>query len=86
MSIKVRRTIKKANVFKGNSTVSAIMEQVPEQLKQNLSSKDLAVVIEAVNNAYHNGRASTGAEMIDTDCVWLNDYNTMVEIQKSHPK
>lgn len=79
MSIKLNRAIKTANVFKGSSTVSAIMEQVPEQLIKNLSSKDLAIVIESVNKAYHNGRTSTGAEMIDTNCVWVNGINKMIE-------
>jgi hypothetical protein len=80
MSIKLNRAIRNANVFKGSVTVDAIMKQIPEQLINNLSSKDLAVVIEAVNKAYHNGRASTGAEMIDTNCVWINNINRLVDI------
>jgi predicted GH43/DUF377 family glycosyl hydrolase len=79
MSVKIRRAIKMANVFKGTSTIAAIMEQVPEQLINNLSSKDLAVVIEAINKAYHKGRVSTGAEMIDTNCVWINGLDKMIE-------
>lgn len=84
MSIKLNRAIDKANIFKGSQTVMAIVDQVPEQLIKNLSSKDLAVVLEAINQAYHNGKASTGAEMIDKNCVWIENIGRSISIEKEN--
>jgi hypothetical protein len=70
--IKLDRAIKAANVFKGTHTLSDIMSGVPEILKERLTSYELTAVIEAVNAAYHKGKKSAGAEVID-DCVWVCD-------------
>lgn len=35
------------------------------------TSAQLAGIIQAVNTAYHAGRASTGAEVIDDDALWV---------------
>lgn len=78
-NIKLKRAVEQANIFKGQSTVSAIKEQLPEELIDKLNSKELALVLEAINKAYHHGRASTGAEMIDSNCVYINSINRMIE-------
>ena len=69
---KVRRAIRKANVYKGYITLSAIMDQVPDSLADRLNSNDLATVIEAVQRAYHKGKRSTGAELCDEEFVWVD--------------
>jgi hypothetical protein len=40
---------------------------IPQELITALTSKQLALVAEAINSSYHNGRASTGADVIDAN-------------------
>lgn len=77
--IKLQRAIEKSNIFKGNMVKSAVLDQIPNQLLNNLSSSDFALVMDAVNQAYHNGKASAGAEMIDNNAVWINSLNKGIE-------
>lgn len=39
---------------------------------QDATSKELAAIITLHNTAYHQGRASCGAEVIDNDAVWIS--------------
>jgi hypothetical protein len=57
------------NGFKGSNTVNAVLEQIPDELKDQLTGRQLGLVMSAVNSAYHNGRASTGAEVIDAELI-----------------
>jgi hypothetical protein len=77
--IKLQRAIKQANVFKGQTTLSAIKDQLPESLLETLTAKDIALVLEVINKAYHTGRASTGAEMIDTNAVYIQNIGKVIE-------
>jgi len=61
--------------FKGRVTLQTIRRQIPRELIPALTGKQLALVMTAINTAYHAGRASTGAEVHD-DCkrdgaVWI---------------
>jgi len=56
----------------GPVTMTAVMDQIPQELKQRLTYRELGLVMSAVNNAYHNGRKSVGIETCD-DCVWMDD-------------
>ena len=57
--------------FKGTVTMGAVSDQIPATLKQRLTGAELGLVMSAVNNAYHNGRASHGGVDVLDDCVWL---------------
>lgn len=57
--------------FKGTRTVAAVQEQIPAELFDRLTGHELGLVMSAVNAAYHNGRASTGAEVVD-DCLCID--------------
>jgi hypothetical protein len=86
MSIKLARTINKGHWHKGPITTQAVLDQIPAQLTRELSSRQLAMIGDAINQAYHNGRASTGAEVIDesiTDgAVWINCIDRAIEWRK----
>jgi hypothetical protein len=58
--------------FKGYQTVAAIMDQIPSKLYDLLTGRELGIVMNAINEAYHNGRASlAGVDVLDGDCIWL---------------
>lgn len=78
-SIKMAKARKLYNGFKGYSSLAAVENQIPAELIPQLTAQQLALVMDAINAAYQRGRASTGAEMVDTDCVWINGINRMIE-------
>lgn len=92
MSTKLNRAISKADCFKGPQTIAAIMEQIPQALVSKLTSSELAMVITAVNAAYHNGKASMGAEVVDGDYVWVSclqkgiDLDVLRRLQKTETR
>ena len=79
MGIKLTRAMVKSNVHKGSVTMMAILEQIPKRLSTKLSSNDFALLIDAIDSAYHNGKASAGAEIIDDNAVWINGLNRAIE-------
>ena len=79
LELRLRNAVKKANIFKGSATVTAITEQLPAELLERLYSSDIALILEAIDKAYKNGKASSGAEMIDTNCVWIDSLNRGIE-------
>jgi hypothetical protein len=66
----------KAGVHTGATTREHILHNIQQKTDLNvlfgMSSKQIAVVIIAANNSYHNGRASTGADIISDDRVWVD--------------
>jgi hypothetical protein len=68
--------------FAGPVTLRAVKNQVPEALWSRLTGAELGLVLTAINAAYHSGRASTGAEMIDEDFLWVNALDRGFEIDQ----
>ena len=59
------------NGHTGDVTLNAVLSQIPQDLQDGLTGKQLGQVMTAINTAYHNGRAShKGLDIMD-DCVWL---------------
>ena len=77
--IKIDRAIKKANTFKGPQTIKDVLQQIPQSFSDSLTSTQLATVIETVSRAYKLGQCASGAEVIDTNAVWLDSANRIVE-------
>ena len=77
--IKLEKARKLYKGFKGYSSLAAVENQIPEELIPQLTARQLAIVMDAINASYQRGRASTGAEMVDTNCVWINGINRMIE-------
>jgi hypothetical protein len=64
---------------KGPQTVSHIKEFIGPELAKVLTGKEYGLVMSAVNRAYHAGKASTGAEMIDSSTVFINSLGRAIE-------
>ena len=77
--VKMNRAIENYNGFKGDSTIHKIVERIPDELVSELTGKQLALVMQAINKAYIDGRASTGAEMIDNNAVYINSLGKVIE-------
>lgn len=78
-SIKINRAVEKYKGFKGNSTINAITERVPDELIEHLNSDQIALVMGAISKAYQDGKESTGAEMIDNNAVYINNLGKVIE-------
>lgn len=78
-SIKISKAKKKYQGFGGPATVSRLMDRIPESLIDDVTSDQLAVIMLAVAKAYEDGRASTGAEMIDRNAVYINSIKKIIE-------
>jgi len=62
-SIKHRRAQKIAS--KLPMANAEILSRIPDYLKERLTGQELACVISAMDESYHAGKASSGAELID---------------------
>lgn len=76
--LKEKNMLKSFNGHTGAETLSHIKELLGNDLN-HLSGKDLGLVMSAINRAYHEGRASTGAEMIDSNAVWIESLGKVIE-------
>lgn len=64
----------------GPVTIAAVLEQIPAGLQKQLTGKQLGMVMSCINNAYHNGKAVCGCEIIDGDAIWINALDALVEL------
>jgi hypothetical protein len=65
--------------FKGGATVEHIRKLIGKELAERLTGHELGLVMSAVNRAYHEGKASAGAEMIDSNCVFIAGLDKAIE-------
>ena len=65
--------------FKGGQTVAHVKKLVGKELADRLTGHELGLVMSAVNRAYHEGKDSMGAEMIDSNCVWIKSLDRAIE-------
>ena len=79
MGIKLKRVEKLGNWHKGRATTSDVLNRLPQDVINALPSKILVQVANAIDKAYHDGKTSAGAEMVDSNCVWINSLNSGVE-------
>jgi hypothetical protein len=78
-SIKLNRAMELYTGFKGAGTYSEVENQLSEKLVNELTGAQLALVMQAINTAYQKGKASTGAEMIDNNAVYIEKLNKVIE-------
>jgi transcriptional regulator with XRE-family HTH domain len=64
-------------------TNNAVFAQIPDTLASFLTSDKLTEVADCINAAYHRGKADAGAEMIDSNCVYINSTGRMIEWDKN---
>lgn len=60
-------------------TNNAVFAQIPDSLAQSLTAEQLTAVANCINHAYQHGKAAAGAEMIDSNCVYINSIGRMIE-------
>ena len=68
-----------SNTAAFGDTNSAVFAQIPDALAQSLTADQLTDVANCINAAYHKGKADAGAEMIDSNCVYINSISRMIE-------
>lgn len=68
------------NGHHGPVTIQAVLDQIPDELKQRLTGRELGLVMSAINKAYHNGRASCQAAVIDGDAIWIDPLDRLFEL------
>ena len=56
--------------FRGTATLAAVLDQIPDSLRQRLTGAQLGEMASLLYAAYNKGRASTQAS-IEDDCVWV---------------
>ena len=76
---KTRKAKRLYEGFKGSETMAAVFGQIPDDLMQELTAKQIAAVAELINKAYHKGRASTGAEMVEDNAVYVDSLGKIIE-------
>ena len=77
---KTARAMAAYDGFKGSRTVAHIQKLIGKEIAERLTGHEFGLVMSAVNRAYHEGKASTGAEVIDGDYVWVNCLNKGYDI------
>jgi len=79
--IKINRA-RKANGFLP-SQESDVWRLIPQELITALTAKQLSMVAAAINQSYHNGRASCGAEVVDSGdkcgAVFVNGLGKIID-------
>jgi len=58
--------------FKGGTTVAHVKKLVGKELADKLTGHELGLVMSAVNRTWQEAKASTGAEVIDGEYVWIS--------------
>ena len=72
-----------SNTAEFSDTNNAVFAQIPDSLGQSLTAEQLAAVANCINRAYQRGKAAAGAEMIDSNCVYINALGCMIEWDKN---
>jgi hypothetical protein len=80
--LKIRRALALNNCGNMPVTANAIVDATAQEANvlAALTSKQLAAVMRLVETNYHKGRASTGAEVIDGDAVWVSSIGKMIPL------
>ena len=60
---KMNRVMSNYAGFAGQTTVSAILDQIPKELQNELTGRQLGLVMKAVNAAYQGGKIAAEAEI-----------------------
>ena len=64
---------------KGSQTIDHIKSIIGPELAECLTGKQYGLVMSAVNRAYQEGKASTGAEMVDSNAVFITKLGRAIE-------
>ena len=79
LQTKYERVKALAPMGKYHKTFDAIWNGIPRELKDQLTSKQLALVVATKAQSFADGKASAGAELVDDNAVWINKLNRAIE-------
>jgi len=80
--IKIARGIRRSEIHQGVATISDVIGRVPQSISEKLDVEEYAELLNCINRAYHDGKASAGADMIDKSAVWINSLQAIIEWDK----
>ena len=78
-SIKLNRARGESGYAGYAGTCEAIFKQIPAKLVDCLTAGQLAVIAQVINKAYKQGQASTGAECLGDNSVWIESLGKIIE-------
>lgn len=58
----------------------AVFNQIPEELVNKLTGKELGMIMALMDNSYHAGKKSCGAE-VDGDGIWIDKLGKMYDLE-----
>lgn len=62
------------------SVVNAVFAKIPPNIIGKLTGKELGERMKAINDSFHEGKKSCGAEVVDGESVWIDKLNTMYDL------
>ena len=68
-NIKAVRALKEYKGFRGSQTMWAILNQIPDNLKEQLTSKQIGEMMTIIDNSYQQGRADERKELEENGLV-----------------
>lgn len=82
MSIKYKRVYELYDGFKGYHTFNTIYNQIPNELKKQLTSKQIAIIMKCINVSYH-AKSKKNEVSLEDDCIWIGkDINKLIPLHK----
>ena len=60
---KYNKVVRLLTCYPGQQTIKTVLDQVPAEMWNSCTAKDIALAANAINAAYHNGRARLSAEL-----------------------
>jgi hypothetical protein len=80
MQIKVNRAIRDANMLP--MATREIMNSIPKELLATITSKQLVLVMQALNTHWHKACAYKADDILEEGAIWDSRANKMREIQQ----
>ena len=60
--------------------LKTVWAQIPDNLKKELTGRQLGQVLYLLDNSYCKGRASCGAEIFDGDSIWIDKLKCIYDL------
>ena len=76
---KLQKAMEKSGFIQYGQTCEAIFNQIPAELISKCTASQLATISQAINKAYHFGKASMGAEDLGDNSVWIDKIGKIIE-------
>ena len=80
-SLKITRALTLGHWHTGPVTNKAVLSQIPDSVISECPARIIAQVGDAISAAYHAGRASMGAEIVEDDCLWIESIGKLIPLE-----